>query len=317
VDLKVSIDMIHKELQRSATILKMISPPFNITTSKVAYVLSNLRKGKTATSLYYREEFLIRSDGSKLRICIYQKDREVKDALGLLWMHGGGFGIGFPEQTEHLYELFAKEINTVIVAPDYTLSIHKPYPKALEDCFQTLNWMYEHHDELGINRNRLAIGGESAGGGLTAALALYTRDHSDIKLVFQMPLYPMLNDLCNTKSMKDNNAPVWNEKSNKKAWKMYLGPLYGHHNIPIYAAPFRNKDYHGLPPAISFVGTVDPFHDEVSIYFKRLEIAGVKTHFKTFEGCYHAFELMQPKSTPAKDAIAFLKDAYLHAYYNY
>ena len=118
--MKVSIDMIHKELQRSATILKMISPPFNITTSKVAYVLSNLRKGKTATSLYYREEFLIRSDGSKLRVCIYQKDREVKDALGLLLDAWWRFWDRISEQTEHLYELFAKEINTVIVAPDYT-----------------------------------------------------------------------------------------------------------------------------------------------------------------------------------------------------
>ncbi len=315
--LKVTLDMIHPELRRSAAILKVISPPFNLTTNRLAYILSGIKKGKTYTKLKYEQHFIDRLDGTKLRICIYQPQEKKSDVLGLLWMHGGGYGIGFPEQVERFYEWFIEDTNCVIVAPDYTLSIHKPYPAALEDCYLALKWMIDHAVEFGINKNQIALGGESAGGGLCAALSIYARDLGQIKIAFQVPLYPMLNDRNDTLSAKGNNAPVWNAKSNIKAWKMYLHDLYGKDTIPPYAAPFRNINYKRLPPTITYVGTVDPFFDETTIFINHLKNAGIPTHYLALDGCYHAFEVMQPKSSPAIEAREFLRTAFKYAAFHY
>src|SRR5690606_18807368 len=159
-------------------------------------------------------------------------------------------------QVERFYEWFIEDSGCVIVSPDYTLSIHKPYPAALDDCYLALKWMKEHAEELGINKNQLAVGGESAGGELSTALSLYTRDQKEVESAFQIPIYPMINDRNDTHSAKQNNAPVWNAKSNNKARKLYLKELYGSDEIPIYAAPFRNKDFSNLPPLITYVGTI-------------------------------------------------------------
>ncbi len=315
--MKVTLDMIHPELRRSAAILKVISPPFNLTTNRLAYVLSGIKKGKTWTKLSYEQVFIDRADGTKLRICIYRPQVRKENVLGLLWMHGGGYGIGFPEQVERFYEWFIEDSNCVIVSPDYTLSIHKPYPAALDDCYLALKWMKQHALELGINVNQLALGGESAGGGLCAALSLYARDQKEVEIAFQIPLYPMLNDRNDTLSAKQNNAPVWNAKSNIKAWKIYLKDLYGTDDIPIYAAPFRNKNYQGLPPTITYVGTVDPFYDETTIYINHLKNAGIATHYLSLDGCYHSFDIMQPKSKPALEAKEFLRTAFKYAVKNY
>lgn len=261
---------------------------------------------------------LERADGTALRVlvCRARKTPQKKPVTGLLWIHGGGYAIGLPEQDCGFAALFTKDASCVTVLPDYTRSTEAPYPAALEDCYLTLKWMHENADELGIDKRQLFVGGDSAGGGLTAALCLYARDKGDIPIAFQMPLYPMLDDREITESSRDNDAPVWNTQSNRAGWELYLKGI-PKNKVPCYAAPARATDLNGLPPACTYVGTIEPFHDETVDYFSRLKEAGVDVHLKEFSGCFHAFDIVASGSKPAKEAKAFLFDIFKYAQEHY
>lgn len=212
---------------------------------------------------------------------------------------------------------FIEVSNCVVIAPDYRLSVEAPYPAALEDSYETLLWMRNHAKELGIRHNQLMVGGDSAGGGLTTALTLYARDKGEVSIAFQMPLYPMLDDRMTSDSAKDNNAPVWNSKSNFNAWKLYLGELFGTSIVSYYAAPARAEDYRNLPPTATFVGELEPFRDETILYVDNLRKAGVPVEFEMYKGCYHAFEQMCPKAEVSKRAITFIINSFRYATEHY
>jgi acetyl esterase/lipase len=177
--------------------------------------------------------------------------------------------------------------------------------------------MKNNADSLGIDDSQIFIGGDSAGGGLTAAISLYARDKKEVNIAFQMPLYPMLDDRMLTESARDNNAPVWNSKSNYNSWKLYLGELFGKQSVPEYAAPARATDYSNLPPTATFVGDLEPFRDETILYVENLRKSGVKVSFRIFKGCYHAFEQVCPKAEISKSAIEYITSEYEYAVENY
>lgn len=166
--------------------------------------------------------------------------------------------------------------------------------------------MYNHSDEYKIRKDQLIIGGNSAGGGLTAALSLYARDKNEVAIAFQIPLYPMLDDRMDTESAKDNDAPVWNSKSNYIGWKLYLSDLFGTDNVPTYASPARASDFSNLPPTLSFVGDIEPFYDETILYMEKLRKNGIPVHFEVYKGCFHAFDFIGSNTNIAQEAISFL-----------
>ena len=180
-----------------------------------------------------------------------------------------------------------KKYGAVVVCVSYRLSIEAPYPAALEDCHAALCWMKEHAGELGINDSQIMVGGESAGGGLTAALCMYARDKKSVNIAYQMPLYPMLDDR-DTESSRDNHTPIWNTKRNHAAWKLYLKDQS---SIPPYAAPARQTDYSNLPPAYTFVGDIEPFHCETLTYIENLKAAGVEASVDVYPNWFHAYDL--------------------------
>ena len=235
---------------------------------------------------------------------------------GLLWIHGGGYAIGVPEQDFSFIESFVLASGCVVVAPDYTNSTDAPYPAAFNDCYEALLWLKENGKEYGMRSDQIFVGGNSAGGGLCAAVSLKARDTGDVNIAFQMPLYPMLDDRMITESSQNNDAPIWNTKSNEIAWELYLGEDYKTDNVSKYAAPARETDYSNLPPTLTYVGTIEPFTDETIEYVENLKKAGVEVQFKTFEGCFHAFDLLS-YSSPAKEARKFLIDGFMYAVENY
>lgn len=274
------------------------------------------RKGKTIEGLQLREEWVTRKDGSKLRICIYTSHNQKKDVPGVLWLHGGGYSQGIPELFASTYKRLIEARDCVIVAPDYRLSIEAPYPAALEDSYAALLWMKSHAKELGIREDQLVVGGESAGGGLTAALTLYVRDTAEVNIAFQMPLYPMIDDRMITESARENNAPIWNSTTNRWAWKLYLGDRF-EKEVPIYAAAARATDYHHLPPTITFVGDIEPFRDETIQYVTNLKEAGVPVEFQLYKGCYHGFDIISPNAEISKKATSFFIESFKHAVDHY
>lgn len=311
---------ISSDLHLTGAVIRRILPYFKKEAFfRINKFMDRFMKGLwLSTSTKTQTVYLERDNGTKLRVlvCRARGKQPEKPATGLLWIHGGGYAIGLPEQDCGFAALFTRDASCVAVLPDYTRSTEAPYPAALEDCYLTLRWIHENAGELGIDRTQLFVGGDSAGGGLTAALCLYARDKGEVPIAFQMPLYPMLDDREITKSSKDNDAPVWNTGSNRAGWELYLKGI-PKDKIPCYAAPARATDLNGLPPACTYVGTIEPFYDETIEYFSRLKAAGITVHLKEFSGCFHAFDTVAPGSKPAKKARAFLLDTFKYAQEHY
>ena len=317
---RIKTSDISSDLRLTGAVIRRIFPYFKEETFfRINKFMGRSMKGLwLSTSTKVQTVYLERTDGTKLRVlvCRVRGKQPKKPVTGLLWIHGGGYAIGLPEQDSGFAALFTKDASCVTVLPDYTRSTEAPYPASLEDCYLTLRWIHENADELGIDKRQLFVGGDSAGGGLTAALCLYARDKGEVPIAFQMPLYPMLDDREITKSSKDNDAPVWNTGSNRAGWELYLKGI-PKDEVPCYAAPARATDLNGLPPACTYVGTIEPFYDETVDYFSRLKEAGVDVHLKEFSGCFHAFDIVAPGSKPAKEAKAFLFDTFKYAQEHY
>lgn len=258
----------------------------------------SLKKPESVISEYRT----IRVGKKKLRLLIVRrKDTGAADEVpGVLWIHGGGYATGMPEMVymSRAIDLVTKG-GAVMVSPAYTLSPWAPYPVALRECHAALLYMKAHARELGIRPDQLMVGGESAGGGLCAALCMYAKDHHTVNIAFQMPLYPMI-DCFDTDSSRNNHAKIWNTRRNHMAWKLYLRSVKDKHRIPAYASPARRKDYSGLPPCYTFVGDIEPFHDETLEYVERLRKAGVRAEADVYAGFYHAYDMMHPETAGAR-----------------
>lgn len=316
--MKVTRGMLHPDLRLKGTLIRHV---FNSKSEKSfrtkAKLVRKVMQGRTSKVIDCQERVMIKKDGQSLRLCLYQSQRPRAKATGILWFHGGGYATGVPELGLPYYEKMIATSNCVIVSPDYTLSTEAPYPAALEDGYEALLWLKEHAEELGIRSDQLFVGGDSAGGGLTIATLLYARDQGEVKVAFQLPMYPMIDDRMTTASMIDNDAPIWNERSNRVAWEMYLGELSGRHEVPVYAAPSRATNYHGLPPAYTFVGTVEPFYDETLIYIKQLQEAGIEAEVDVYEGCFHSFDLVGRKAPVSQRALDKMMAVFKKASENY
>lgn len=234
---------------------------------------------------------------------------------GILWIHGGGYAVGMASMIYISRALdLVKKYGAVVVTPEYRLAGKAPYPAALEDCYTALKYLKDHSDELGCSSAQIMVGGESAGGGLTAALCMYARDKGEVKIAFQMPLYPMIDDR-DTDSSRDNHGISWNTKRNHTAWKLYLTDVIG--EPPPYAVPSRQKDYSDLPPAYTFVGDKEPFYCETLTYIENLKSAGVPAHVDVYPTGFHAFDMLMPFRKISKQAIAEFEKQYLYATEHY
>jgi len=185
----------------------------------------------------------------------------------------------------------------VVVSVEYRLAPEHPYPAPLEDCYAALKWLSTHADEIGVDRSRIAIGGASAGGGLAAGLAILARDRAEVKTVFQLLVYPMIND-CNVAPAGDTlpDTILWTRESNLIGWRSYLGCEPGGKGISCYAAAYRAANLEGLPSAYITVGDLDLFAREDIDYAGRLIAAGVPTELHVYPGGCHAFDMLVPGS---------------------
>ena len=253
-------------------------------------------------------------EGVRVRVRTYRSPgRSGRSRLpGVLFLHGGGYAIGSPEQFASAYRMLLQTRDCVIVAPDYRKSLEAPYPAAANDCHATLLWLKQHAAELGVREDQLMVMGMSAGGGLTAAVSLMARDRDDVRIAHQLPLYPMIDHRMVTESSRDNDAPLWGSKHNRLAWDLYLGNRAGA-DVPQYASPSLETDYAGLPPTTTFVGELDPFRDETVAYAKALRAAGVPVEFRRYPGCYHGFDMIRPGARVSREANHFLRERFAHA----
>ncbi len=262
------------------------------------------------------EKKVIRIAGEKRNIplLIIRPSNRKEKLPGVLWIHGGGYLTGMKEMAYMSRAIDLEEEGAVLVCPGYSLSVFHPYPEGLMDCHHALVYLKDHCEELGVDPGRIMVGGESAGGGLTAALCMYELDHDGVKIACQMPLYPML-DCYDTESSRDNHEKVWNTPLNHFGWKLYLRKIKG--DIPEYASPSRRKDYHGLPPCYTFVGDIEPFYCETVKYIEDLKKASVEAYIDVYKGFYHAKDMMEDKDPEVLIAKERFLDFFRYAKKNY
>lgn len=251
-----------------------------------------------------------RQEGGSLKLLILRPGKTSGPVPGILWIHGGGYTTGFAGLALlSCGAMLARRYGAVMLAPDYRLAGRAPYPAALNDCYAALRYLYRHGEALGVDPDRLVVGGESAGGGLAAALCILARDLGEIPVRLQLPLYPML-DCRDTASSRDNHGLIWDTRRNHRGWSRYLGALYGSGEVPGYASAARETNYQGLPPAFTFVSEGEPFLDEALTYTEQLREAGVPARANVYPGSTHAFDLLMPWLPVSKRARQAVCQAY-------
>ena len=210
----------------------------------------------------------------------------------------------------------ATDCHCVVVSVDYRLAPETCYPGSLEDNYAALKWVHAHAEELGIDRSRIAVGGESAGGGHAASLAIHARDRNEVPIVFQLLIYPQLDD----RTGSTRPAPpaighfMWNAGANRLAWSSLLGVPAGSSKVPVAAVPARVASVAGLPPAWIGVGAIDLFAEEDMEYARRLVHAGVATELLVVRGAFHGFDLLAPDAEASKQFSASWKSALRKAF---
>jgi acetyl esterase/lipase len=190
-----------------------------------------------------------------------------------------------------------------ILTVDYRVAPEHPHPTPVEDCYAALMWLHDHADELGVDRTRLAVVGDSAGGGLAAGVSLIARDRGGPRLALQLLIYPMLDDRTRTQATElDPEYLGWSYDDNITGWDALLGVRTT--EIPQYAAPARAADLSGLPPTYIDTGDLDIFRAEDVAYAQRLAAAGVPTELHVYPGCPHGFETVAPDAEVSQRATA-------------
>ena len=223
----------------------------------------------------------------------------------VLDIHGGGFAAGSRVMSDPVNLEIARQIGAVVVSVEYRLAPETPFPGPAEDCYAALQWLVEHADELGVDVARVAVYGDSAGGGLAATTALLARDRGGPALAMQVLIEPELDDRLQTHSMRTGtDTPVWFYDNAVLSWQYYLSGQEANG----YAAPARMEDLSGLPPTYLTVNELDPLRDEGLEYAQRLLTAGVPTELHCFAGTFHGF-LMVAGAQVTQRALDMLLEA--------
>lgn len=217
-----------------------------------------------------------------------------RDSLrpGILHMHGGGYVLGSIDRSLPDLQELAVALDCTVVTVGYRLAPETRYAGSMDDNYAALLWMHRNAEELGIDAARIALLGESAGGGHAALLAFSARDRGEVPVAFQALIYPMLDDRTGSSRRVPSHigAILWPEENNRYGWRSFLGHEPGSRSVPIHAVPARRTDVSRLPPAYIAVGALDLFVEEDIQYANRLIDAGVPVELQVFPGAFHGFD---------------------------
>lgn len=275
---------------------KYINAPMNIG----GVGMMNFMNDKGIDAMDYGEdvqvttELIESADGARFKVriirpCLVEVDNQVMLPC-IVHYHGGGFLIkASPLLMKNLID-YAIRLGCIVVMVDYRLGRRHPFPKGFEDAYKALEWVRDNADDLNIDKDRIAIAGDSAGGALAAGVAIRARDEAGPKICFQLLLYPVMDHTQKQASIElYKDAPIWNQRKNKKMWQLYF-----REGIPDqigYASPPLNaKSHQGLPPAYIEVAEYDCLRDEGIAYGRALQNCGVDAQVHCLDRAVHGYD---------------------------
>ncbi|MFC9328940.1 alpha/beta hydrolase [Kitasatospora sp. NPDC057015] len=280
--------------------------------ARAADLASIRAAGGTPRALYEVIDRHLPGPGGELPVRIYRPSAE-RPLPALLYYFGGGWTLGSIDTADVLCRDLAAEAGCLVVTVGYRLAPEHPFPAAVHDCLAALRWVADHAGELGVDRAGIAVGGDSAGGNLAAAVTLLARADGDLPLAGQLLVYPNTDQLADDASMRDNADP-WLFNHHSVAW-------YGRHYLTTpqdaenpLASPLRAADLGGLPPALVVTAEYDPLRDQGEAYAARLAAAGVPVELTRYPGMAHGFFAMAGAVDAARtanlQAARFLRDRF-------
>ena len=266
------------------------------------------------TDVTYREVAIPVAGVATITVRVTTPDGRARPLPVIVDIHPGGFCLGSSAEMAGIDALLARDVGAVVVGVDYRLAPEHPYPTPLEDCYAALEWIAANAADLGVDTERIALYGQSAGGGLAAALALLTRDRGGPAVFFQYLAFPELDDRMETASMRRfDDTPLFHRPNAEASWSAYLGELTpGSDDVPVHAAPARATDLAGLPPTYIAVMQFDPLRDEGIEYARKLLEADVNVELHLFPGTFHfsrAISTAQVSQREAGEDVTVLRRA--------
>ncbi len=231
---------------------------------------------------------------------------DVPSRPAVLHIHGGGFITGSAAMSAADCQRLAVALDCVVVSVDYRLAPETRFPGALDDNYAALRWLHDNARELGVDRERIAVKGESAGGGHAAMLAIAARDRGEYRICCQVLIYPMLDDRTGSTRMPPAHIGtyLWTAERNRYGWSALLGFAPGSAEPPPGAVPARVANLAGLPPTFIGVGALDLFVDEDVAYARRLVDAAVPTELLVMPGAIHGFDGIAPQARISREFTA-------------
>ncbi|MCW4353756.1 alpha/beta hydrolase [Hoyosella sp. YIM 151337] len=242
------------------------------------------------TPLDHVEQLTVPTRAGSIPARLYRADGARADSVSpcLVYLHGGGFVLGTLDGADELCRAIAAGSGWTVVSLDYRLAPENPYPAALEDCLDAYAWLLRTAQTLGIDPAQIAVGGDSAGGNLAAALCLHRRDEDSPLPVTQVLAYPAVDGTFVARSWSEfADAPLLSTADARWLWDQYVGP--GHRTDDHLAAPMRAESLRGLPPALILTAAVDPIRDDAEAYAARLRHDGVDVSLTRYAGVFHGF----------------------------
>jgi acetyl esterase len=257
---------------------------------------------KEPESVAHVENLRLPGPDGEIPVRLYRP--ESKSSLpGLVYFHGGGFVLCNLESHDGVCRSLANRAGCAVVSVDYRLAPEHPFPAAPEDCYAVTRFVAERGRELGVDASRIAVGGDSAGGNLTAVVSQMARDRRGPRLRFQLLVYPVTDARFDTASYRENaDGYFLTTNMMKWFWQKYLSDPADAANP--YASPLRAKDLTGLPPGLCITAEFDPLRDEGEAYAARLREAGVDVPTTRYDGMIHGFFGMGEMIEKGKQAIA-------------
>lgn len=252
-----------------------------------------------ASEVATRELVTRSADGAPVALRWYERKGGARGPAAL-YLHGGGMILGSVDTYDAVVRRYVAQSGVPMLSVDYRLAPEHPHPRPVEDCYAGLTYLADHAASLGVDARRIAVLGESAGGGLAAAITMLARDRGGPAPARQLLIYAMLDDRNTDPDPRLAPFAAWTYDDNLTGWRGLLGARLGTADVPPAAAPARAVDLSGLPPAYVEVGQLDIFCNEDIAYALALSRAGVPVELHVHPGAPHGFELVAPTSDVAR-----------------